>query len=254
MIEWVKQELTIWGSQFTGDDLVSIVKREAVNVIISNSDMCINELFDLVEQSITNSEYAKSIDSILDGSSTDGAIDRLGGTIMQQIELIRGKISSSINGVTSRVSEYKDKVFNDIANSATKGADELKSTINGHIDGLFGGGENSIGNQNGNATGAAAFFSFSYSDYLRLFLLIGTFANEEKILLRTADVIQVNMAKCISSDEDYLLSNSAAYVAIDANIQVKPTLLALPLFSKVEKNPITKTKWYTIEYSGIAGY
>jgi len=254
MIEWVKQELTTWGSQFTGDDLVSIVKREAVNVIVSNSDMCINELFNLVEKSITDSEYGKSIDSILDGSLTDGAIDRLGGTVMQQIELIRGKISSSVNSVTSKVSEYKDKVFDDISNSVNNGADELKNTINGHIDGIFGGGENSIGNQNGNATGAAAFFSFSYSDYLRLFLLIGTFANEEKILLRTADLIQVNMAKCISSDENYLLSNSAAYVAIDANIQVKPTLLALPIFSKVEKNPITKTKWYTIEYSGIAGY
>ena len=254
MIEWVKQELTTWGSQFTGDDLVSIVKREAVNVIVSNSDMCINELFNLVEQSILSSNVGQDINSILNGSTTEDGLDRLGGVVMEKIDAIRDDIEKNINTATSKVSEYKDKVFDDIATSAANGADELKNTINGHIDGIFGSGENSIGNQNGNATGAAAFFSFGYSDYLRLFLLIGTFANEEKILLRTADVIQVNMANCISGDENYLLSNSAAYVAIDADIQVKPTLLALPVFAKVEENPITKSYWYTIEYSGIAGY
>ena len=201
-----------------------------------------------------SSNVGQDINSILNGSTTEDGLDRLGGVVMEKIDAIRDDIEKNINTATSKVSEYKDKVFDDIATSAANGADELKNTINGHIDGIFGSGENSIGNQNGNATGAAAFFSFGYSDYLRLFLLIGTFANEEKILLRTADVIQVNMANCISGDENYLLSNSAAYVAIDADIQVKPTLLALPVFAKVEENPITKSYWYTIEYSGIAGY
>lgn len=254
MIEWVKQELTTWGSQFTGDDLVSIVKREAVKVIVSNSDMCINELFNLVEQSILSSNADQDINNILNGSTAEDGLDRLGGVVMEQIKAIRNEISEGLDSATGKIQEYKNEVFEDISKSASKGAEDLKQTINGHIDGMFGSGESSIGNQNGNATGAAAFFSFGYSDYLRLFLLIGTFANEEKILLRTADVIQVNMAKCISSDESYLLSNSAAYVAIDADIQVKPTLLALPIFAKVEKNPMSNSKWYTIEYSGIAGY
>lgn len=222
--------------------------------IVSNSDMCINELFDLVEKSIKNSDYGAEIKNILDESSTKDGIDQLGGVVRKQIDAIRQKITQKIMDATSKVSEYMNQATEDIKNAAAQGADELKKSINSHIDGVFGSGEHSIGNQDGNEIGAAAFFSFGYSDYLKLFLLIGTFTNEEKILLRTADVIQVNMSKCISKDANYLLSNAAVYVKIDAELQVKPTLLALPLFAKVEKNPVSNANWYTIKYSGIAGY
>lgn len=254
MIAWVKQELTAWGAQFTGDDIVSVVKREAVNVIVSNSDECINELFDLVEKSIKQSNYGKTIEDIINKTTTEEGLDCFGGGVMEQIKVIRNKITEKVINANEKVKNYLDDMTTDISNDASGGAEKLKKTVNGYIDGIFGSGENSIGNQNGNEIGAASFFSFGYSDYLRLFLLIGTFANEEKILLRTADVIQVNMAKCIAKDDSYLLSNSAAYVTLNATVQVKPTLLALPLFSDVENNPITKSNWYTIKYSSVAGY
>ncbi len=82
---------------------------------------------------------------------------------------------------------------------------------------------------------------------------IGLYTNEEGILLRTADVVQANMAKATGNTE-YRLSNSAVYVEINATIQVKPTLLALPLFADVEGNPSTNQKWYTFEYKSIKGY
>ena len=233
-----------------------MVKREAVNVIVSNSDECIDQLFDLVNQSITSGASSTDINTILNGAtdSSGGAMAQLGGAVMEQIKKIRTKISASVTNATSDVQKYKDKVFSDISNSMDNGAEDLKATVNSHIDGMFGGGTSSIGNENGNATGAAAFFSYSYKDYLRLFLLIGIFVNEEKVLLRTADVIQVNMAKCKTENDGYLLSNSAAYVNIDAKIQVKPTLLALPLFTGVEKNPTDGTNWYIIEYADVSGY
>ena len=57
-----------------------------------------------------------------------------------------------------------------------------------------------------------------------------------------------------TGNNDYRLSNSAVYVEIKATIQVKPTLLALPLFADVEGNPITDQNWYTINYKSTKGY
>lgn len=62
------------------------------------------------------------------------------------------------------------------------------------------------------------------------------------------------MAKCAGKGDGYKLSDAAAYVEISAKIQVKPTLLALPIFADVHKNPLDNTNWYTIDYKGIAGY
>lgn len=39
-----------------------------------------------------------------------------------------------------------------------------------------------------------------------------------------------------------------------ATVQVKPVMLALPLFADVQNNPKTNTDWYTIEYKDIRGY
>ena len=83
--------------------------------------------------------------------------------------------------------------------------------------------------------------------------MIGLYTNEEGILLRTADVIQANMAKT-TNNNNYRLSNSAVYVEVSATIQVKPTLLALPLFADVDGNPVDNTNWYTIKYNFIKGY
>lgn len=256
MKNWVKNEMSAWGEQFTGDDLVSMVKREAVKAIVSNSDKCIDQLFELVNQSITSGASSTDIDAILNGATdaTSDTMAQLGGVVMKQIDAIRREISDTLDDSASAVAKYKDQVFADISSSIDNGAEDLKETVNAHIDEMFGSGTGSIGNENGNATGAAAFFSYSYKDYLRLFLIIGTFANEEKVLLRTADVVQVNMAKCRTDNDGYLLSNSAAYVNINAKIQVKPTLIGLPLFSSLEKNPIDNTKWYTIDYEDVAGY
>ena len=57
-----------------------------------------------------------------------------------------------------------------------------------------------------------------------------------------------------TGNTNYRLANSAAYVEISATIQVKPTLLALPLFADVEGNPSTNQNWYTFEYKSIKGY
>ena len=54
--------------------------------------------------------------------------------------------------------------------------------------------------------------------------------------------------------KDFKLSDSAVYVDLYAKVQVKPTLLALPLFADVEGNPSDNVNWYTVEYKSTKGY
>ena len=248
MKQWVKTQLQNWASQQTGDDLAAKVKREAANIIVQNGATCIDQLFDTVENTVRNSKAGSTIDDILNGASTvENGVDKLGGEIMEYVEVIRTKITQSINTAGNEIQRYKDQMMNSIRESINNGAEDLKDTINSQIDGIFG---TETGSDN--STGMASLCSFSYSEYLRLFLLIGLYTNEGKIILRTADVIQANMVHTGSTG--FELQNSAAYVKLTATIQVKPTLLALPIFADVESNPIDNSKWYTITYTGIAGY
>ena len=143
---------------------------------------------------------------------------------------------------------YKDKMKDKVKESMKGGAGKLKETLNQQIDGIFGSNSGDT-----DSTGMASLLSFSYSDYLRLFLMIGLYANEEGVLLRTGDVIQANMRQD-AERKDFKLSDSAVYVDLYAKVQVKPTLLALPLFADVEGNPSDNVNWYTVEYKSTKGY
>lgn len=251
MKQWVKTNIQEWGNQQSGSDIASMVKREAVNLIVNNSDQFIDGLFDVVEQNIQSSASGSDIEAILSGATTNAAgtaIDELGGEIMDYVKVIRQKISAMIKNGSGEVSKFIGEQVEKVKASVEEGAESLKTTLNSQINSIF-------GTETGDgSTGVASLCSFSYSDYLRLFVLIGLYINEEKIILRTADVIQTNMAKCITNNGSYVLSSAAAYVRITAEIQVKPTLLALPIFASVKKNPIDNTNWYTVTYGGISGY
>ena len=247
MKSWVKTELQNWGAQFTGDDVASLVKREAVNVIVNNSGTYIDKLFDTVETAILNTDYESTITDILSKESISGGLEQLGGDVMAAIKRIRMEITNAITKISDKINEYKTKAFDEIKAAAANGADALRNTINEQIDGICGASASGDG-----STGMAALCAFSYSDYLRLFLLIGLVANEEKILLRTADVIQANMIHMGQSE--FKMENAAVYVQMQATILVKPTLLALPLFADVQNNPADNTGWYSIDYSEIVGY
>ena len=146
-------------------------------------------------------------------------------------------------------------MIEEVDKALTEGADSLKETLNEQMSGMFGELSESspLDIKEADNTGISSLLSFTYSDYLRLFVLIALYTSEEAVLLRTADVVQVNMAH-VTGEGGYLLSESAVYVDISATVQVKPTLLALPLFAEVEGNPSSESNWYTIKYEGIRGY
>lgn len=221
---WIKEQ----GAQSSGDDLAYAVMQESVNIIKQ----------EYVQ--VTLDELAKEVDPNQDIS---GAITRL-------TEITNDLRQNIMDNISEQVESYKVQMREELEESISNGAESLKNTLNSKIEGIF--GSSSASKEEINTTGTASLLSFSYSDYLRLFLVIGLLSGEG-VLLRTADAIQANMGY-IQGDDGYRLTNSAAYVEISATVQVRPTLLALPLFADVEGNPSKNERWYTFEYKEIKGY
>lgn len=211
-------------------DLGYIVKAEAVKLIKENY---VQVLLDKMKDVTENAETS---------------ISNAANSITEVVEEIRSSITRIITTTSDKVIAYKDKMKDKVKESMKGGAGKLKETLNQQIDGIFGSNSGDT-----DSTGMASLLSFSYSDYLRLFLMIGLYTNEEGVLLRTGDVIQANMRQD-AERKDFKLSDSAVYVDLYAKVQVKPTLLALPLFADVEGNPSDNVNWYTVEYKSTKGY
>lgn len=253
MKDYVEKGLNDWianeRSSSSADDLSFIVKEEAVKVIIEND--FVTKLLEELAVYMTNEETAGStIDDIL-STSPDEALADLSGSLMKCITQMRLFIVDKVQNFTNKIIEYKTKMLSKLEESMKAGADSLKESLNESIDGIFGtGGYDSQDN-----TGISSLLSFAYSDYLRLFLMVGMYTNEEAIVLRTADVIQVNMnLQQGEGENNYRLKESAVYVKLHVDLQVKPTLLALPLFADTQKNIETNANWYAIQYEDIKGY
>lgn len=212
-------------------DISYIVKSQAVNYIKQN---CIETVITAIEDA---------------GKDVQGSVEDAAKTISEKLSLIRLDISAEINKAGTKVTQYKTQMINEIKDSMNESTDKFKETINSQIDGIFGTGN--VGDTDN--TGMASLLSFAYSDYLRLFMIIGLYTNEQGVILRTADAIQLNMAKQ-PNRSGFKMSKASMYVELTAIVQVKPTLLALPLFAGVNGNPKDNTNWYTIEYKNIKGY
>ena len=125
---------------------------------------------------------------------------------------------------------------------------------NGYVEQMF----NSIKET---AESEVNFTSWRYSDYLTLFLMISLFKNEQEVINRIADVIQMNMEKkegTISdtglSDGAFLMKNASTHINIGATVEVKPLMMALPFMAETTTSQLSGTKWYTVKYKGTAGY
>lgn len=168
-------------------------------------------------------------------------------------EAVSDKITTNAENLFNK---YKDQAINSVKESVTSGQTALKESI----DNAFGKfGNSSSGGLAGIDAGnpASSIFSFKYSDYLKLFLFIGTnVSNGDGVIKRMADVIQVNMAQKLGHPvgEGFLMCKAYTYARISAEIEVKPLLITIPLIAETIKNDQTDTRWYKFEYSGIRGY
>jgi hypothetical protein len=76
--------------------------------------------------------------------------------------------------------------------------------------------------------------------------------DEYAIYARTADVIQVNMNKKITSS--FVMSKANVYYTAKASLKVKPLMLSLPIVSNAGYSAPQDGSWNTIYYEATRGY
>lgn len=98
--------------------------------------------------------------------------------------------------------------------------------------------------------------TFSYSDYMKLILFLKLLGSEaDGIYLRTMDVVQTNMQKCVLKDGEYLLKNSNVYYQITANCTVRPLMLDTGYVAAYMPDALERMdKWNDIKYKSVKGY
>lgn len=136
------------------------------------------------------------------------------------------------------------------------GGNELFIDVDGWLKKALSGEDS--GNKNG-AIGTELPY-FRYSDYLRFFLILKLLGSGENgVCLRTADVVQVNMAKLLNPGEgkegnQFSLSKSFVYFKLSANVKVKPLMLSLSINAS-DANPYTTlSELASFDYEMIRGY
>ena len=251
------------------DDVVFAAKKVAVDYLKSNGGEKITEVFNAIKDTATNaSNSANILESKLDSIKRG----------------ISDKVYGLADGANEKLTKMKDETMAKIEEAAKGGAEKLRSALTDQIDSVFGA---SSASGTGTTNVVSSLLSWSYSNYLTLFLLVGlaTPGGEEAILLRTADVIELNMQKAnnlfavskesvektqsrffglykkkvtveniVANSEAYKLNKSFTYLKIDATLEVKPLLMALPFMAETTKSELDGSAWYTIKYSGTLGY
>ena len=259
-----------WLDNQAGDDPVVLeVKTLAVNYIKENNQ--ISAIFDT-----------------LNAQAQKDALTTVLETKLAEIKsAIQIKVDGLLNQAGSKLNEMRTNLTQKLSDAAAEGAEKLKETLSNEISGAFGVVPTNDSKTTASSTNSvvSSLLSWAYSDYLRVFVLIGLFANEELMLLRIADMIELNMQKKNNeyavitttetvttsrffglwkttkekevnkvNNEAFSLNNSYTYITIHATMQVKPLLLTMPFMGETAQNQLTGTNWYEIEYTGTLGY
>lgn len=207
-------------------------------------------------------------------------------TMQEKLEGVEKRIDTvaeeSIEQVTKELKEYKEKYLNKAGEElsekvVTEAKDKVVECLDGFTDNFLqdvekpnigSGGTTDISN----STKLASMIKFGYKDYLMLMLFINVCIDDEIILRRTADIIQLNMQNatgerdqdgqlvfCHSQKSVFTLAEAKTYVTVQGSVRVDMLFLDMDFFNRLLVDEGTNIQDQvgavsTIYYQGIAGY
>ncbi|MDD4296679.1 MAG: DUF5702 domain-containing protein [Ruminiclostridium sp.] len=245
--DWLKQKKDDLIGE--GDDAMQTIVNDMVSSVVQ-------EVFIPLEQAIT--ELGDSVDNIADptiqGLGNINEFNDFDGLKEWIIEIVQNQYESikdeGANWTKLKLEEYKKKITEKISslffessaykNFVSKIKDGCDSIINKGTDKLAD-SVKKLGSKIKD-TGVTdqivgTVVSFDYIDYLKLLLLI---VPQKTKLLRTADLMQLNMQKSLENS-DFCLSEYNSYIIIEVGISMK--YMFLPMFMKKEDKGQIKIRW-----------
>lgn len=206
----------------------------------------------------------KSINNL--ASSVQDAADN-------SIENVKNELQEHLNEAVSKqskeleeklVSEAKDKIVASLDNFSNKYLSDVeKPDIN-----VGAGGTANVSK----GSKLAAMVKFGYKDYLMLMMFIMVCANDEAVLGRTADIIQLNIQNATGESDqggqvlfvhkqgsDFRMAEAKTYVAVQGSVKLDMLFLDMDFFNRLLAEEGTDIEEEvsavsTIHYMGVAGY
>ena len=186
-----------------------------------------------------NFENAQSFASSLEISLKNGIdsikdrIEKLGHS---QLADFRDKFKQEIKDAI-----FDNPLYKDMVKKIKEVGDDL---IEKGFDAVSGQLESVMGTSNVSSTGSAAnniagrLIMMDYQDYLRLMLFA---VSKQNKALRTADLIQVNMAKF--KDREVIISDYYTYVFVRAEVDFKPWFIPGHFFKSENETGMISVEW-----------
>ena len=197
-------------------------------------------------------------------SAKEGVMAQISSSVDAVMSKISGALTEKINGA---ISSFGEELKGKVSDIISEGGDMVKEKVSGAI-GEYMSGMSGIDMPTAETPGAsgktslAASFTLSYKEYLKTFMMLGLIANKDGILMRCADLIQLNVSSRPGAD-GFNITEALTMIGIDASVKVKTSFLDVPVSTGVDSNGnstygLDFTKLGTgeriIHYKGIMGY
>lgn len=197
-------------------------------------------------------------------SAKEGVMAQISSSVDAVMSKISGALTEKINGA---ISSFGEELKGKVSDIISEGGDMVKEKVSGAI-GEYMSGMSGIDMPTAETPGAsgktslAASFTLTYKEYLKTFMMLGLMANKDGIMMRCADLIQLNVSSRPGAD-GFNITEALTMIGIDASVKVKTSFLDVPVSTGVDSNGnstygLDFTKLGTgeriIHYKGIMGY
>ena len=234
-----------------GDGLVNECVRIAAEQLAKNEKAQIaRRLYDMYLAARDPAQTVDYINEQLYGK------DGQGGLIGDLV----GKVRSAIEG---RIEKYGNEFKDSVEKEIRAGGDKMKETVKEKINSFTGGiSGKASGEANNGVVGAASGFSFSYKEYVKVFILIHAMTGEgsrDAMLKRAAGLIQENTK---AAGHETKVTEAYTVVQASSSADVRTTFFSVPVSTTDQNGSTTYDLDYsaigsgkqTVKYIGVLGY
>lgn len=259
------------GSQEQQVELIRGKLHEALDHLVDNREgvpltqQCVNIAVGAIEGDIDAA--AQDLANIVsDMDNPEGIVNKINEYLYGkdgESGLI-GRLKTTIRiNIQGKVNEYgtifKDQIKEKIEKGGDKVKEEVKDKINSFTAGISG---TPGGGDNARSTSAASGFTFSYKEYVKVFILIKTMTGQgsrNAMLRRAAGLIQQNAQKAKSKVE---VAKAYTVVQVTSSAEVRTTFFSVPVSTENADGSIAYDLDYsaigsekqTVKYKGVLGY
>ena len=230
---------------------------------LDKADSTYTDITDAINGCMTQVRYdviTKAQDAI------DSIIENSKEVVQNSIQDVKSTISSSIEEWTNAkkgqvTEEVVEKVKGQIVSSLNSFSDKCRSPTKTNLGKADSTTDKSV----------ASMIKFGYRDYLMLFLFASICVNDDDVLCRVGDLIQLNMSHATGNGEagqlvfthnkgdQFKLSEACTYVTVGTSVKTDMLFMKMDFFNRLVLDPAADADTQingvsTLQYHGVGGY